>query len=86
MALLVMSLVLSSGAIISGCSSSATPEQLQRISELKREISSLESAIQTKQNQIGQLDRQISAMDAKLTQCAKDKDLVRQRLANWQGE
>jgi hypothetical protein len=31
------------------------------------------------------LDRQISAQEAKLEQCAKDKELVKQRLANWKG-
>ncbi len=76
----------SSGLFLSGCTSYATPEQLARISELEREISSLESAIQTKQSQIGTLDRQISAQEAKLDQCAKDKELVKQRLANWKGK
>lgn len=76
---------LGAGAILAGCTSYATPEQLARISELEREISSLESAIQTKQSQIGTLDRQISAQEAKLDQCAKDKELVKQRLATWKG-
>jgi peptidoglycan hydrolase CwlO-like protein len=73
------------GVFVSGCTSYATPEQLARISELEREISQLESAIQKKQSDIGTIDRQISAQEAKLSQCAKDKDLVRQRLANWKG-
>lgn len=73
------------GAIFSGCTSYATPEQLARIAELEREISTLESTIQTKQSQLGTVDRQISAQDVKLDQCAKDKELVKQRLANWKG-
>ena len=77
--------LLGAGAMFSGCTSYATPEQLQRISELEREINSLQSAIQTKKSQMSTLDRQISAQDAKLDQCAKDKELVKQRLANWQG-
>jgi peptidoglycan hydrolase CwlO-like protein len=77
--------VMAGGALVSGCTSYATPEQLARISELEREISSLQSAIQTKQSQIGTIDRQISAQEAKLEQCAKDKELVKQRLANWKG-
>ncbi|MDX9758422.1 MAG: hypothetical protein RBU27_04595 [Bacteroidota bacterium] len=77
--------ILAGGTFLSGCTSYATPEQLARISELEREISALESAIQTKQSQIGTLDRQISAQEAKLEQCAKDKELVKQRLANWKG-
>ncbi len=76
---------LGGGALFSGCTSYATPEQLARIAELEREISALESTIQTKQSQIGTIDRQISAQDAKLDQCAKDKELVKQRLANWKG-
>jgi outer membrane murein-binding lipoprotein Lpp len=77
--------ILAGSAFVSGCTSYATPEQLARISELEREISAIESAIQTKQSQIGTLDRQISAQEAKLEQCAKDKELVKQRLANWTG-
>lgn len=83
--LILAAAALSSGAMFTGCTSYATPEQLARIAELEREINALESAIQTKQTQIGTLDRQISAQDAKLEQCAKDKELVRQRLANWKG-
>ncbi|MFA6234855.1 MAG: hypothetical protein WC824_11855 [Bacteroidota bacterium] len=77
--------IMASSAFVSGCTSYATPEQLARISELEREISAIESAIQTKQSQIGTIDRQISAQEAKLEQCAKDKELVKQRLANWKG-
>ncbi len=77
--------IMASSAFVSGCTSYASPEQLARISELEREISAIESAIQTKQSQIGTLDRQISAQEAKLEQCAKDKELVKQRLANWKG-
>ncbi len=77
--------ILAGGAMMSGCTSYATPEQLARISELEREIASIESSIQGLQSQIGTLDRQISAQDAKLDQCAKDKELVQQRLSNWKG-
>ena len=85
--ILVLSLIfLGAGAVLSGCTSYATPEQLARITELEREISSLEASIQTKQAQLGTLDRQISAQEAKLDQCAKDKELVKQRLASWQGK
>jgi chromosome segregation ATPase len=84
--LVIATAIIGIGALTSGCTSYATPEQLARISELEREIGALESAIQTKQSQIGNLDRQISAQEAKLNQCAKDKDLVRQRLANWKGK
>ncbi len=82
---LLIGSVLIGGAFISGCTSYATPEQLARISELEREISSLEATIQTKQAQIGTVERQISGQQAKLDQCAKDKELVKQRLANWKG-
>ncbi|MDH7515065.1 MAG: hypothetical protein QHI48_04205 [Bacteroidota bacterium] len=85
-AVLFMAIVtLGGAAMISGCTSYATQEQLDRIRQLEREISSLEASIQNKQSQIGSLDRQISATDAKLDQCAKDKQLVKQRLANWKG-
>jgi phage shock protein A len=77
--------LLGSGALVTGCTSYATPEQLARITELEREITSLEASIQTKQAQLGTLDRQIQAQEAKLAECAKDKELVKQRLASWQG-
>ena len=84
--LIAVTVAMSAGVLFSSCTSYATPEQLARISELEREINALNSAIQTKQSQIGTLDRQISAQEAKLEQCAKDKELVKQRLANWQGD
>lgn len=84
--LIAVTVAMSAGVLLSSCTSYATPEQLARISELEREINALNSAIQTKQSQIGTLDRQISAQEAKLEQCAKDKELVKQRLANWQGD
>ena len=83
--LLMMVVLLGAGALVSGCTSYATQEQLEQIAKLGREISALESAIQSKQSQIGSTDRQISAQEAKLDQCARDKELVKQRLANWKG-
>jgi septal ring factor EnvC (AmiA/AmiB activator) len=83
--LLLVVCALGAGVFMSGCTSYATEAQLARISELEREISQLESAIQKKQSEIGTLDRQISMQEAKLDQCAKEKELVRQRLANWKG-
>ena len=77
--------LIGAGVFMSGCTSYATQEQLDRIRQLEREISSLEASIQTKQSQIGSVDRQISAQEAKLDQCAKDKELVKSRLANWKG-
>jgi septal ring factor EnvC (AmiA/AmiB activator) len=84
-AVVLFAALIGAGAVFSGCTSYATPEQLARIAELEREINSLQSAIQTKQSQLSTIDRQISAQEAKLDQCAKDKELVKQRLANWQG-
>ena len=84
--LLLVVLMGGAGVFVSGCTSYATPEQLARIAELEREINALETSIQQKQSQIGTIDRQISAQEAKLDQCAKDKDMVRQRLANWKGQ
>jgi chromosome segregation ATPase len=83
--LLFVICALGAGVFMSGCTSYATEEQLARISELEREIAQLESAIQKKQSEVGTLDRQISMQEAKLDQCAKEKELVRQRLANWKG-
>ena len=82
---LLIGLSLTGSAFMTGCTSYATPEQLARIAELQKEISALESTIQSKQAQVGTVDRQISAQQAKLDQCAKDKELVKQRLANWKG-
>jgi peptidoglycan hydrolase CwlO-like protein len=81
----VAAILLGSGILMGGCTSYATQEQLEQISKLEREVSALESAIQQKQSQIGTLDRQISAQEAKIDQCARDKELVRQRLATWKG-
>ncbi len=82
---LLSCLIVGGGSFFSGCTSYATPEQLERISALEREINSIEQSIQQKKGVIAGIDRQIAAQEAKLDQCARDKDLVRQRLANWKG-
>ena len=76
-------LVFSFGFLLSGCSSEATPEQLQKIKELEAEVSSLNQSIKAKESDKAGIEREISAVESKLQDCEKEKQLVQERLATW---
>jgi outer membrane murein-binding lipoprotein Lpp len=76
-------LVFSFGFLLSGCSSEATPEQLSKIKELEAEVISLNQSITAKESDKAGLERDISAIESKLQDCEKEKQLVKERLATW---
>jgi septal ring factor EnvC (AmiA/AmiB activator) len=71
------------GFIFSGCSNDPTPEQLQKIKELEAAVTSLDQSIKTKEGEKANLERDINAIDEKLKDCEKEKQLVKDRLASW---
>jgi chromosome segregation ATPase len=75
--------VFSLGFILVGCSSEATPEQLQKIKELEAEVKSLDQSIKTKEAEKANLERDVNELDGKLQNCEKEKQLVKDRLATW---
>ncbi|HEY5616104.1 MAG TPA: hypothetical protein VIL52_08765 [Bacteroidota bacterium] len=71
-------------AVLSGCSSKPSAEELQQLEALKSEISSLESRISALESEKASLTRSIAEKTAMIDQCAKDKALVEQRLKSMQ--
>ena len=67
-------------AVLAGCSSKPSAEELQQLQSLKAEVSSLESRISALESEKASLTKAIADANAKLDQCAKDKALVEQRL------
>jgi outer membrane murein-binding lipoprotein Lpp len=71
-------------AVLSGCSSSPSAEELQQLEALKAEVASLESRINALESEKASLTKAIADKNAMVEQCAKDKALVEQRLKSMQ--
>jgi hypothetical protein len=67
------------GSLI-GCSSKPSAEEMQTLSDLKSEITSLENGIKARESEKAALIKSIADKDAQLAQCAKDKEALQQRL------
>jgi septal ring factor EnvC (AmiA/AmiB activator) len=63
-----------------GCSNKPSDEELQQLNDLKAAVSSLEKGITARESEKADLLKSIADKDAQLTQCAKDKEALQQRL------
>jgi septal ring factor EnvC (AmiA/AmiB activator) len=63
-----------------GCSSKPSDEEMQKLNDLKAEVSSLEKGIAARESEKAALLKSIADKDAQLAQCAKDKEALQQRL------
>jgi septal ring factor EnvC (AmiA/AmiB activator) len=77
--ILVASL-LTGGLILSSCSNSPSDEELKQLSDLKAEVSSLESQVVDKTKEKAALQKQIDEKNAKLQQCQSDQEAVKKGL------
>lgn len=75
--------MLTCSLMVSGCTSRASEEEMKQLNDLKAEVASLNKDISQKERDKAALDREVAEKDGKLQQCAKDKELVQQRLQNW---
>jgi len=83
MFILLLAFIFTFGFIMSGCSSEATVEQLQKIKDLESEINSLDQSIKTKEGEKANIESDISNIESKLEECNKETELVKQRLSTW---
>jgi septal ring factor EnvC (AmiA/AmiB activator) len=67
-----------------GCSNKASEEEMKQLNDLKAEVTSLEKGIAAQQSEKAALLKSIADKDAQLTQCAKDKEALQQRLKGVQ--
>jgi septal ring factor EnvC (AmiA/AmiB activator) len=63
-----------------GCSSKPSDEEMQKLNDLKAEVTSLEKGIAARESEKAALLKSIAEKDAQLAQCAKDKEALQQRL------
>lgn len=64
----------------SGCTKYASQEELTQMNQMKQEIASMETNVNTLKSEKTKLDREIAEKNAKLEQCAKDKAETKKNL------
>lgn len=71
------------GVALAGCSSKITDEQLARLRQLRQDESSLRTQITAKKDEKNRLQGEINRLRADLDACAKDRQFVQGKLAQW---
>jgi septal ring factor EnvC (AmiA/AmiB activator) len=77
--LIIIGCVMVIGSFV-GCSSKPSDEEMQKLNDLKAEVTSLEKGITARESEKAALLKSIADKDAQLAQCAKDKEALQQRL------
>lgn len=72
-------LILSTSAVLTGCSSCPTDEQLAELETLKAEVSQMMSTNSGLDGQISQLQSDISSIDNSMSKLQSDYDAARKR-------
>ncbi|MBN8568696.1 MAG: hypothetical protein J0M18_03610 [Ignavibacteria bacterium] len=72
-------LILSTSAVLTGCSSCPTDEQLAELETLKAEVSQMMSTNSGLDGQISQLQSDISSIDNSMSKLQSDFDAARKR-------
>jgi outer membrane murein-binding lipoprotein Lpp len=80
---LCMAFMFSVALVLSGCSSEASVEQLQKIKELEAEKASLEQTIRTKETEKAALEATFNTLSSKLDDCNQEQEVVKKRLESW---
>lgn len=68
------------GMILAGCASRPNEAELKQLEALKAEVVSLEKEVAARESEKAELLKAIADNNAKLEECAKEKNLVQQRL------
>ena len=82
-ALILIGSAMVAGSFV-GCSNKPSEEEMKQLNDLKAEVTSLENGISAQQSEKAALLKAIAEKDAQLTQCAKDKEALQQRLKGVQ--
>ena len=72
--------LLSCGALISGCSSGPSDEELKKLDDLKAQAAQLDARLKEIQRDKDGVDKEITDKNAKLTQCNSDQEAVKKAL------
>lgn len=75
--ILVMVTTLAFAFLVGGCARTASEEEMRQLNDLKAEVASLEQQITAKEKEKSDLEKNNAEKNAKLQECAADKDIVR---------
>ena len=65
------------GALLAGCSSSPSDEELNQLAQLKDQVRTLNQQLDEKGRAKAALEKQIAEKNGKLQQCQSDQDAVK---------
>lgn len=78
---LALTLFIAAGMIsFAGCSNNASEEEMQQLETRRQEVNSLNTEITQLRSEKSRLEREIGEKNAKLQQCARDKEETRNNL------
>ncbi|MCX8010640.1 MAG: hypothetical protein N3A61_05760 [Ignavibacteria bacterium] len=69
---------------LGGCSAGLSDDEIAQINALKSEVSSLEKDVKALKDEKSSLERTVGELNAKLEQCAKDKEATKKNLEKLQ--
>lgn len=82
---LILPLILVGGmALVSGCSSNPSADDLAHLDALKQEVASLKKDVAEKQSEKSTLEQQVATKKQELSQAQQDEDATRANLAKMQ--
>jgi outer membrane murein-binding lipoprotein Lpp len=75
--------ILASSAILGGCTRHPSDEEMKQLNDLKAEVAALEKQVSEREGTKANLEKQVAAKNDKLKWCADEKEIVKQRVADW---
>jgi len=78
--LLMATLLVSGGLMLSSCSSSPSDEEKGRLTQLEDMVKQLEGQVKTKQGEKANLEKQIAEKNGKIQQCQSDQEAVKKAM------
>jgi len=77
---MIFFVLLTSGALMSGCSSSPSEEELKKLEDLKAQAAQLDAKVKEAQRDKAGVDKEIADKNGKLQQCQTDQEAVKKAL------
>lgn len=77
------SALFASSLFMTNCTPMVTEEQLLQLQDLRKKEKTLTGDISAKQVEIQKLEKELNARKAEVDNCNKDREFVKQKLAQW---
>lgn len=79
----ICSAFLVSSMLLTNCVSKITEEQLMQLKDLRKQEVTLNQEIANKSTEITKVERELAARKAEADNCNKEKNYIKQKLAQW---